>query len=148
MEAIYWLVAMIVFLVIEAVTVSVVTIWFAVGALAALITCLLGGSIWVQFGLFLVVSGIFIAALRPVVKRYLTPKITKTNVDTVIGMECYVTTAIDNLNAAGQVKLSGMPWTARSVTGETIPEGTLVRVEHIEGVKLFVAPVEVPVGTK
>lgn len=148
MEAIYWLIAMIVFLVIEAVTVSIVTIWFAVGALAALLTSVLGGGIVVQVVVFLVVSAIFLAALRPIVKRYLTPNITRTNVDTVIGMECYVTTAIDNLNAAGQVKLGGMPWTARSATGEAIPEGTLVRVEKLEGVKLFVSPVEVPVSTK
>ena len=148
MEEIYWLVAMIVFLVLEAVSPAVITLWFAAGSLAALFISLAGGAVWLQITVFLAVSGILLAVFRPVVRRYITPNITRTNVDSVIGLMCYVTSAIDNPSAAGQVKLSGMPWTARSVTGETIPEGTLVRVEHIEGVKLFVAPVEVPVGTK
>ena len=66
------------------------------------------------------------------------------NVDAVIGQECYVTADINNLEAHGQVKLNGMEWTARSTSGEAIETGRKVRVDKIEGVKVFVSPVEIP----
>lgn len=142
--AIIWLVLMVLFLLTEAATVSMVSLWFAVSALAALIISLLGGPIWLQTLLFLVVSAVLLALLRPLVRKYVTPKVTATNVDSVVGSTGLVTASINNVTAAGQVKLGAMEWTARSTSGEPIPEGTLVKVDRIEGVKAFVSPVEIP----
>ena len=142
--AIVWLLLLVVFLAAEAATVSMVSLWFAVSALVALLVALLGGPGWLQGTLFLVISAVLLALLRPLVKRYVTPRITATNVDSVIGSTGLVTTAIDNVSAAGQVKLGAMEWTARSTSGQPIPVGTRVRVDKIEGVKVYVSPAEVP----
>ena len=144
--AVVWLALIVVFLLIEASTVTLVSTWFAVGALAALIAGLLNAPVWLQVMVFVLVSAAALSALRPLVRRYVTPKITKTNVDAVIGSTGRVTVAIDNVSAVGQVKLGAMYWTARSTAGNRIPEGTLVQVDRIEGVKVFVTPVEVPVN--
>lgn len=144
MAAIVWLVLMVVFLAAEASTVSMVSLWFAAGALIALLTALAGGPAWLQTLLFLVVSTGLLLALRPLVKKYLSPKLTATNVDSVVGSTGLVTAAIDNVSAVGQVKLGAMEWTARSTSGQPIPAGTLVKVDRIEGVKAFVSPAEVP----
>lgn len=142
---IIWLVLLAAFLITEAATVTVVSLWFAVGSLAALIASLLGAALWLQILLFLAVSAIALAALRPIVRKYIHPKLTATNVDSVIGSVGLVTAAIDNVSATGQVKLGAMEWTARSTSGRPIEAGTLVKVDRIEGVKVFVSPAEVPV---
>ena len=139
-----WLGVMVLFLIVEAATVSMVSLWFAGGALAALVVALLDGSWLLQMIAFLVVSAGLLALLRPLARKHFTPKLTKTNVDSVIGTEGYVTADIDNVAATGKCKLGAMEWTARSATGEKISTGTLVKVEKIEGVKAFVIPVEVP----
>ena len=144
MAAIVWLVLMVVFLAAEASTVSMVSLWFAAGALIALLTALAGGPAWLQTLLFLAVSAGLLLALRPLVKKYLSPKLTATNVDSVVGSTGLVTAAIDKVSAVGQVKLGAMEWTARSTSGQPIPAGTLVKVDRIEGVKAFVSPAEVP----
>lgn len=144
MAAIVWLVLMVVFLAAEASTVSMVSLWFAAGALIALLTALAGGAAWLQTLLFLAVSAGLLLALRPLAKKYLSPKLTATNVDSVVGSTGLVTAAIDNVSAVGQVKLGAMEWTARSTSGQPIPAGTLVKVDRIEGVKAFVSPAEVP----
>ena len=148
MEAIIWLVLMVIFLVAEALTVSMVSLWFAAGAVVALLLSLLHLQVWVQVVLFFAVSGVLLACLRPMVRRHVAPKIVPTNVDAIVGTRGIVTAEIDNVCAAGQVKVNGMEWSARSTTGEIIPEGTLIRVERIEGVKAFVTPVKVhaPIG--
>ena len=142
--SIVWLVLLVIFLAAEAATVSMVSLWFAVSALVALLVALLGGPGWLQGTLFLVISAVLLALLRPLVRRYISPRITATNVDSVIGSTGLVTAAIDNVSAAGQVKLGAMEWTARSTSGQPIPVGTLVKVDRIEGVKAFVSPAEVP----
>ena len=139
-----WLGLMVLFLIVEATTVTMVSLWFAGGALVALAVSALGGGFLVQMVAFLVVSTALLALLRPMARKHFTPKLTKTNVDSIIGMEGYVTGDIDNIAATGTVKLGAMEWTARSATGEKISTGTLVKVEKIEGVKAFVAPVEIP----
>ncbi|MBQ2854987.1 MAG: NfeD family protein [Oscillospiraceae bacterium] len=139
-----WLVMMVIFLIGEAMTVTLISLWFAGGCLAALVVCLLGGSWELQVGVALAVSAILLTSLRPLVRKFITPKLVKTNVDSVIGSTGLVTTAVDNVRAQGQVKLGSMEWTARSTTGEVIPEGTLVKADRIEGVKVFVTPVEIP----
>lgn len=141
---IFWVVLMVVFLVVEAACpIHLVSIWFAVGSLAAIVVSMLGGALWLQILLFFVVSVALLAALWPLVKKVLNPGHTATNVDSLIGTQGYVTAPVDNLTASGQVKLGGMEWTARSTTGEPLPEGTLVKVDRIEGVKAFVSEVKV-----
>ena len=142
--AIMWLILLVVFLLAEAATVGVVSAWFALGALAAMVTALLHGPVWLQTVLFVVVSTGLLLSLRPLVRKYLSPNLTATNVDSVVGSTGIVTAAIDNVSAAGQVKLGAMEWTARSTSGQPIPAGTLVKVDRIEGVKAFVSPAEVP----
>ena len=144
MNTILWLGLVILFLIVDAATVTMVSLWFAGGALAALLVAALGGGIVLQIIAFALVSTVLLALLRPIARKHFTPKLTKTNVDSIIGTEGYVTRDIDNVAATGTVKLGAMEWTARSVTGEKISTGTLVKVEKIEGVKAFVTPVEVP----
>ena len=143
MAAILWFILLVVFLVVEAATVAVVSLWFAAGALVALVVSLLSGPVWLQILSFLTVSAVLLAALRPLVRKLFTPKLSRTNVDSVIGSTGYVTADVDNRKAEGQVKLGAMEWTARSTSGEPIPQGTLVRADRIEGVKVFVTPVDV-----
>ena len=140
--AIVWFVLLVLFLLVEANTVSVVSVWFAIGALTAMVTSLLGGQLWLQVALFFAVSAGLLVALRPMVRKHFTPKLVKTNVDGIIGQKGYTTAAVDNLSATGQIKLGAMYWTARSTSGDPIPEGTLVKVDRIEGVKVFVSPAE------
>lgn len=142
--AFVWLGLVILFLIAEGATVSLVSLWFAAGAVVAMFAALLGAGAWLQTGLFLVVSGALLLMLRPIVRRYLVPKITPTNVDSLVGSTGLVTEAIDNVTASGQVKLGAMEWTARSTTGENIPQGAQIRVDRIEGVKVYVTPVNVP----
>lgn len=142
--AFVWLGLMILFLIAEGATVSLVSLWFAAGAVVAMFAALLGAGAWLQTGLFLVVSGALLLMLRPIVRRYLVPIITPTNVDSLVGATGLVTESIDNVTASGQVKLGAMEWTARSTTGENIPQGALIRVDRIEGVKVYVTPVNVP----
>ena len=147
-SAILWFLLMIVFLFVEASTVVMVSLWFAAGALAAMIASLLGAEVWLQAVVFVAVSGAMLALLRPVFRKYVKPRITKTNLDAVIGSVGIVSVRIDNIQSAGQVKLGAMEWTARSTTGEVIEEGTQVKVDRIEGVKVYVTPALVPVNTK
>ena len=143
-EAISWFAAMLVFLIVEAACpFHLVSIWFAAGALVAMIISMLGGELWLQIIAFCIVSGALLAGLWPFIRKFLNPHLTKTNVDSVIGTEGIVTADIDNLNAVGQVKLGGMEWTARSTSGDKISAGTRIRVDRIEGVKAFVSPAEV-----
>ena len=145
MEAVIWLVLMVVFLAAEAATVSMVSLWFAAGSLVALAVSLLGGPIWLQVVLFLAVSAGLLACLRPLVRSKFIPKLARTNVDSMLGSQGYVTADIDNMSATGKVKLGAMEWTARSTSGKVIPAGTLVKVDKIEGVKAFVSPAEIKV---
>ena len=139
-SVIVWLGLMILFLMAEAATVSLVSMWFACGAFAALLVSFFGGNMIWQISVFIVVSTVLLLSLRPLLRKYFTPRLTKTNVDSVIGSQGYVTETIDNAEATGQVKLGAMYWTARSTSGDPITKDTLVRVDRIEGVKAFVSP--------
>ena len=140
--AVFWLAMIVVFLMVEASTVTLVSLWFAAGSLAAMLVALTGAGIGFQVTVFVIVAAICLTALRPLVRKHIKPKLTKTNVDAVVGSTGLVTVAIDNVSAVGQVKLGAMYWTARSVSGDPIAEGTLVKVERIEGVKAIVSPVK------
>ena len=137
---IIWFCLMVVFLIVEAACpIHLVSIWFAAGSLTAMVVSFLGGPLWLQIAVFLVVSCLLLALLWPFIKKFLRPKLEKTNVDAVIGTKGVVTVTIDNTAAAGQIKLGAMEWTARSTSGAVIEKGAVVRVDRIEGVKAFVS---------
>ena len=134
-----WLALLILFSVGEAITVGLTSVWFAIGALGGLVSALIGGNIWIQIGAFLVLSGLSLALVRPLAKRFLLPGYSATNADRVIGEEAVVILEINNLLGQGQVKIAGQSWTARSQDDSVIPRGETVKVLRIEGVKVFVA---------
>ena len=138
-----WAVLAVVFLVLEAGTVALVSIWFALGALAALVAALLGAAMWLQVTIFLAVSVLLLALLWKKVRAKAIG--IKTNVDSVIGTEGYVTEPIDNVSYTGRVKLGGITWAARSTSGAPIDAGALVKVDRVEGVKVFVSPAQVTI---
>lgn len=135
---IIWIVLLLAFIVLEAVTVQLVSAWFAIGALCALIVNLCGLSLVWQMLVFIVVSGVCLLATRPLVRKLTAAKIQKTNADRCIGADAVVLEEIHNLHATGQVKTGGNVWTARSADDTVIPAGAVVTVERMEGVKLIV----------
>ena len=148
LQKIIWLVLLLLFAGAEALTVGLTSIWFAAGALIALIAALLGGPLWVQIALFLAVSVLCLLAVRPLARRHLNSKVKATNADRVIGEQAQVTEDIDNIHGRGAVVIRGVVWTARSEDGLPVPAGTLVRVLRIEGVKVFVERVPAEAGAK
>ena len=146
-SAIVWLVLLVVFLAMEANTVSMVSAWFAAGSLIALIVSLVHGPIWLQILLFFVVSIVCLILLRPLTKKYFTPKIVRTNTQALIGSRGIVTERIDNIRSCGQVKLGSLTWSARSTDETPIEVGTQIVVDRIEGVKAIVSPVQITADT-
>lgn len=142
---ILWFVLLILFIGAEAATVTMVSAWFAVGALAALIAALAGAELWLQIVLFIGVSGLSLWLLRPLSRKYFTPRLTRTNVDAMTGKICPVVADIDNLTGGGQVKIGDVEWSARSTNGQPIPAGTQVKIDRVEGVKVYVTPATVEV---
>lgn len=137
--AVVWLVAMIVLLVVEGVVPGLVSIWFALGALAALLSALFNAPLWLQVLWFLVVSVAALWFTRPLVKKYVNAKTQPTNADMLIGKDCVVTEKIDNILGVGAVTVSGKTWTARMADDdEKAVEGDIVKAVRIEGVKLIV----------
>ena len=135
----FWVVALVVFLIVEAVTAGLVSIWFVFGSLVALICAALGAAVWLQIFWFVIVSVATLALTRPLVKRYVDSRSVATNADRSIGRAAVVTERIDNLAATGAVQLDGVVWTARSTDDAVaIETGERVTVRAIEGVKLIV----------
>lgn len=141
-NALFWLAALVVFLLAEAATVSLVSIWFAAGALVAIVVSLLGFGLVTQVTLFLLTAVILLISLRSMVRQFINPKIIRTNVDAIVGKTGVVTTPINNVAALGQVKIGGMEWSARSTTGAHLEAGATVTVDRVEGVKVFVSLAE------
>lgn len=142
--ALFWLVALIMLAAAEAATVGLVCIWFAGGALVALIAAGVGAPLWVQITLFLIVSAVLIALLRPLVRKIILPRKTATNADRHLGKTALVTEEINNLHETGAVKLDGVIWTARAKDDQVIPVGTVIRVLDIQGVKVVVEAAQQP----
>ena len=138
-----WAVLSAVFLGAEALSLGLVSIWFALGALSALLSEVLGAPPWLQIVLFILISAATLALTRPLVRKYINGRAQATNADRALGMEAVTKEDIDNLAGSGTVSLDGKLWSARSAGGEMIPAGATVRVERIEGVKLIVRPVAV-----
>lgn len=135
-----WLGLIVLFVVIEAATSELVSIWFVAGAVTALAVSLFSHSIWLQCVLFVVVSGLVLVLLRPVVMKRMKAQKVPTNADMVVGRTAVVLQEIDNDAASGRVEVYGENWSARSDDGSPIPTGEKVTVLRIEGVRLIVAP--------
>ena len=137
---VFWLIAMVVLLVIEGVIPGLVSIWFAAGALVALLLSLVGAPLWLQVALFLAASVALLVLTRPLAKKYVNSRTMPTNADRIIGMDCLVTEEIDNLRGTGAVSVDGKTWTARMDREDgKASKGTVVKALRIEGVRLIVA---------
>lgn len=134
----FWIIALVVLIVVEAVTAQMVTIWFAAGAVGAIVAERLGAEVWVQWVVFVAVSAVALIATRPLVKKITKAKVQPTNADRCIGMVAVVTEEINNVEGRGQVHVNGVTWTARSLDGSIFKKGERVIVERIDGVKLIV----------
>ena len=134
-----WLVAMIVLLIVEGMAPGLVSIWFALGALAAMISAMLKAPLWLQVVWFVAVSALSLLLTRPLAKKYVNAHTTATNADMAIGRDCVVAEEIDNIRGTGAVTVGGKIWTARMASPDgKAAKGETLRVLRIEGVKLIV----------
>lgn len=146
-EVVFWTVLVILLIAVEVLTMGLTTIWFAAGALAAAIAAACRAPLFIQIALFLIVSVAALVFTRPLAVRYFNGERTRTNVSSLVGQKGIVTGEIDNLKGIGQVTLNGMQWTARAAQKDlVIPEGSVVTVRSIEGVKLIVDAESLPQG--
>ena len=123
---------------VEAVTLTLVSVWCVAGGLTAVFAAYFGTSVPAQLLLFVGVSILTAAIVRPLAKKYADPHKVATNADRLLGMAAKVTEDIDNARPSGAVYVDGKTWTARSADGEAIPAGETVEIERMEGVKLIV----------
>lgn len=136
----FWLAAAVFFLVVEAFTVSMTSVWFAIGAAAALLTCLFTGSLRAQALVFIVVSALCLWAFRPLAAK-LHRKATPTNADRNLGREATVLTPV-TAEVPGRVRLDGVDWSARCATpGDILTPGQRCRVTELHSTLLIVEPV-------
>ncbi len=134
----WWIIAIVLALGLEAFTLNLCAIWFAVGGVGGLIAATFDAAPTTQWIVFLVISAVFLVLARPMAKKMIGTKQTATNADRILGEQAIVTQTISNASAQGEIKIMGQYWTARSADGSEIPEGTLVRVREIVGVKAIV----------
>ena len=133
-----WLVIAVVLGIFEAATVALVSIWFAIGAVAAMVPAYFNAPFWVQILVFILVSALCFVFTRPFFKKIIRVNKQPTNVDRLGGQEGVATDDIENIECRGKVFISGLTWSARSETGELIPQGAVVTVKKIEGATLVV----------
>lgn len=133
-----WVAAIVIFIIIEATTVQLVTIWFAVGAIGGLIASIFNLPLWAQALIFVAVSLLTLIVTKPFVKRFTQNKKQPTNADRWIGKQAVVTESINNLQGKGAVTIGGLEWTARTSDGSNAEKDSVVTVEAIEGAKLIV----------
>ncbi len=142
---IIWIILIIVFAVVEIITVGLTSIWFAGGALAALICSACGANEIVQIVVFLAVSLALLFFTRPWALKYLKPHLTRTNYQNALEQKVNVTETIDNRRGTGTAVLKGQEWTARAYEDGTIIEaGAVALVKEIRGVTLYVVPIVEP----
>lgn len=132
---VFWMIFFVILVVIELLTINLVTIWFAIGALISAILSCFSDNILLEFIVFVVVSGLCFLLTKPLVKKMKKKPKIPTNLDLVIGKIGRVTEAI-NPNEVGEVKVAGKRWSA--ISKEPLPEDTLVIVKKITGVKVLV----------
>lgn len=135
----FWLIAMILFIVGEMISVGLTSIWFAAGALVALILAAFGGGVVSQAVVFLLVSGILLWFTRPWAKKFINARVQKTNVDSVVGERTQTTERVSNLEQTGRAMVLGQDWSVRTENdNEIIEAGKMVEVIRVSGVKLIV----------
>ena len=139
---ILWMLVIIASVVIEAVTLDLSALWFAVGGLAALVLASFGCEMMPQLIVFTIVSALLLMFVRPFARKFLKPMGARTNADRILGEEALVTAVIDNAVMQGEIRLLGQTWSARSADGTVIPQGAKVRVLEIVGVKAIVELIE------
>lgn len=140
-EAIFWLVVMILFLILEMVTISLVSIWFVGGSLAAFLVTFATDKIWIQVIVFLVVSLVLLLLIRPIAGRFGVKKKDqiRSGAQALVGKRAVVTESIDNLHAKGAVQVNGQFWSAKSVDDDVlIPKDSVVVISAVDGVRLVV----------
>ena len=137
-NAVFWILAILAFLILEGITTALVSICFAGGSVAALLAMFCGAGMEIQALVFLLVSVLCIVFLRKFAVKSTQGKQTKTNLDRIIGQNVIVTQSIDNNKREGTVVINDIEWKVKSENGETIPAGKTVTVVGVEGVKLIV----------
>lgn len=137
-QAVIWILGIIAFIILEAVTYQLVSIWFAIGALGGMIAAFLGTNFYVQMAVFIVVSFICILCLRPLSMKFFKPRNVETNAQSLVGKEVLITSDVDNIRGLGEGKVDGKFWTVRSIDNSHVLKGETAVIEKIEGVKLIV----------
>ena len=136
--AVFWIIFAIVLGIVEAVSVNLVTIWFAVGAVAGFIAAIFTDSLLIQISVFVAVSLIALILTRPFAKNMLDNKKVPTNAARFIGAEGLVIEEIDEIKGSGQIKALGQVWSAKSADKSGIAMGETVIINKIEGVRAVV----------
>ena len=143
----FWIAAIVIFIIAEAVTVALVSVWFIGGAVCALLAAICGASGLAQAAVFVVVSALLLILVCPLAKKK-KPKPERLNADRLAGQTAIVTEPIDAQLDTGAVKVSGVLWTAKCPSCARIETGAHVKILRVEGAKLLVEPVEVPVNIR
>ena len=138
MDPIIWLVIAAILIIVELITVSLTSVWFAGGAIAAAVCSMFTDNLWIQLIIFMAVSIVLWIFTRPIALKYLNLGKEKTNIESLAGQKAIVTETINNLESLGHAKINGLEWTARSVDNSVIEAGSTVIVKEISGVKLIV----------
>lgn len=134
-----WIYLIIILVIIEACTVSLVTVWYVASAVLAYIFSLYNDSLLIQVGIFAIVGTLLLITTRKKLQGLMDNKRVNTNIDRIIGYKGIVTADIVN-GMTGEVKVDGKRWSA---VGDTdILEGSQVIVLEINSVKLKVKKVE------
>lgn len=133
-----WLLIAGLFFIGEMITVGFLVFWFGIGALLAMLVSFFTSNIIIQTSVFVISSAILLFATKPLVKKFLDVKPTKTNAFSIIGKKALVIKEIDPINSTGQIKINGEVWSAETENGEIIPEGSEVEILEIKGVKAIV----------
>lgn len=137
-----WLALLVVFILAEALTAQMVSMWFIIGSIAGGVAAMVGMRPWIQILVFIVVSAIALLLFRPLVKKRLTSNPVPTNADRYVGRIAIVEETIDNVRATGRVIADGVHWTARSYYGDVLPENSRCMIYSIDGAKLIVGPIK------
>ncbi len=136
---ILWLLLLIVAIGVEVCTMGLTSIWFAGGALVAILAALLKAPVVVQVLLFFAVSILLLIFTRPVAVRYFNKDRVRTNVEGMVGRQAVVISEVDNIQGTGQVTVGGQEWSATSWDDNVrIPVGNVVEVLAVSGVRLIV----------
>ena len=136
-----WLVAIIILGFIEAITEGIVSIWFVISGLLALIVSLFTDVFLIQFAIFVIVGIILMITTRSSVYKYLKVNPVRTNLDRVIGMKGIVTEDIKK-DKYGEVRVDGKRWTAYSKDDKVIKKDEFVEILNIDGNKLAVKKIK------